>query len=415
MASKAVVVQPRGEGGKLKNVPVEGRNRRVLQDIGNLVTTRAAEGKQLKPNAQVAIEKNKKPAKEVDGITKLEAADKIASEKLEADLAGIVIRSDKDEKSTPLGGRKLREGTARKNFKTFTSTLSARSKAACGLTSRPKGPIVNIDAADSENELAVVEYIDELYEFYKLSEEETRIQNYMELQPDLNAKMRSILVDWLTEVHNKFELMPETLYLTINLVDRYLSVKVVPRKELQLVGISSMLLASKYEEIWAPEVNDFVCISDSAYKKEQILAMEKAILGKLGWYLTVPTPYVFLARYIKASVPFDEELENMAFFLAELGLIHYSAATSYCPSIMAAAAVYAARYTLDKNPFWTETLEHHTGYSEDQLMDCANLLVGFHSAAAESKLRAVYKKFSNIERGAVALHSPAKSLSVNSP
>ena len=66
--------------------------------------------------------------------------------------------------------------------------------------------------------------------------------------------MRSILIDWLVEVHHKFELMPETLYLTINIVDRFLSMKVVPRRELQLVGISSMLLASKYEEIWAPEV-----------------------------------------------------------------------------------------------------------------------------------------------------------------
>lgn len=76
-------------------------------------------------------------------------------------------------------------------------------------------------------------------------------------QPDLNPKMRSILIDWLIEVHRKFELTPETLYLTINIVDRYLSVKTVPRKELQLVGISSMLLASKYEEIWAIEVNIF--------------------------------------------------------------------------------------------------------------------------------------------------------------
>lgn len=76
-------------------------------------------------------------------------------------------------------------------------------------------------------------------------------------QPDINPKMRSILIDWLIEVHRKFELTPETLYLTINIVDRYLSVKTIPRKELQLVGISAMLLASKYEEIWAIEVNIF--------------------------------------------------------------------------------------------------------------------------------------------------------------
>jgi hypothetical protein len=164
-------------------------------------------------------------------------------------------------------------------------------------------------------------------------------------QPDINAKMRGILVDWLIEVHRKFELMPETLYLTINIVDRFLCVKAVSRRELQLVGISSMLIASKYEEIWAPEVlffafvyitffiylhfykifcllinlgfllgkwqvNDFVCISDNAYVKEQILVTEKAILEKLGWLLTVPTPYVFLVRYIKASIPSDQEVNK---------------------------------------------------------------------------------------------------------
>lgn len=152
-------------------------------------------------------------------------------------------------------------------------------KAACGLAKRPEESLVNIDAADVENELAAVEYVDDIYKFYKLTEviiyfitpflllplleikltgfplqADGRVHDYMHLQPDINAKMRSILVDWLVEVHRKFELMPETLYLTINIMDRFLAVKVVPRKELQLVGISSMLIACKYEEIWAPEV-----------------------------------------------------------------------------------------------------------------------------------------------------------------
>lgn len=82
------------------------------------------------------------------------------------------------------------------------------------------------------------------------------VHDYMHLQPDINSRMRSILVDWLVEVHRKFELMPETLYLTINIIDRFLAVKAVTRKEVQLVGISSMLIACKYEEIWAPEVSN---------------------------------------------------------------------------------------------------------------------------------------------------------------
>jgi cyclin B len=103
------------------------------------------------------------------------------------------------------------------------------------------------------------------------------------------------------QVHLKFKLMTETLYLTVNLIDRYLSVQSVSRKNLQLVGVTALLLAAKYEEIWAPEVNDFVHISDNAYTREQILHMEKTMLNTLQFNLTVPTPYVFVARCLKAA------------------------------------------------------------------------------------------------------------------
>lgn len=237
----------------------------------------------------------------------------------------------------------------------------------------------------------------------------------MAAQPEINSKMRAILVDWLVEVHRKFELMPETFYLTVNLIDRFLSMKTVPRKELQLVGIGAMLIACKYEEIWAPEVNDFIMISDKAYVRNQVLAMEKSILGKLEWYLTVPTPYVFLVRYVKAALAATDEakeMESMSFFLAELGVMNYSTIVAYGPSMLAASAVYVARCTLNAAaaPRWTETLRHHTGFSEEEITDCARMLVGFHSCAAESKLKAVYRKFSSPERGAVALFPPAAAL-----
>lgn len=154
-------------------------------------------------------------------------------------------------------------------------------QAACGLNDKPKAQILDIDAADIDNELAVVEYVEDMYKFYKLVEvnviyhicriwyishmynilklwggvqNESRVHDYMDSQPEINERMRAILVDWLIEVHHKFELTPETLYLTLNIVDRYLASTTVSRRELQLVGLSSMLMASKYEEIWAPEV-----------------------------------------------------------------------------------------------------------------------------------------------------------------
>lgn len=482
MAARAVVPQPRG-GENQKNVAGEARHRRVLQDIGNRVSERAAQAKpvaqisravtrsfeaQLLAKAQVAAQKDKKIAKqavdralaankrtvtEVTGATKEKALDKLVPESVvvisstEEDNSKVAVRrelkaavdrqlatkrtvtevtaspkekaldkpvpepvvvisSTEEENSKVAVRRVLKEGSSKK--KSLTSVLTARSKAACGLANKPKDCLVDIDEADANDELAMVEYIDDIYAYYKLTEDDGRVHDYMDNQLEINVKMRIILVDWLIEVHRKFELMPETLYLTVNIVDRYLSMKVVRKRELQLVGISAMLIASKYEEIWAPEVSDFVVISDNAYVREQVLVMEKSILEKLEWYLTVPTPYVFLIRYIKASIPSDKEMENMVLYLAELGLMHYSTIILYCPSMIAASAVYAARCTLGKHPFWTETLKHHTGYSADQLMECAKLLVGFHSEAAEFKLKAAFRKFSSPNRGGVALLPPAK-------
>ena len=92
--------------------------------------------------------------------------------------------------------------------------------------------------------------------------------SYMSKQTDINAKMRAILIDWLVEVHLKFKLMPETLYLTVNLIDRFLEREADARNKLQLVGVTAMFIASKYEEIYAPECRDFVYISDKAYTRD---------------------------------------------------------------------------------------------------------------------------------------------------
>lgn len=94
---------------------------------------------------------------------------------------------------------------------------------------------------------------------------------YMERQEDINEKMRAILIDWLIEVHLKFKLVPESLFLTVNLIDRYLEKETVNRQKLQLVGVTAMLIACKYEEIYPPIVKDFVYITDNAYTKEEIL------------------------------------------------------------------------------------------------------------------------------------------------
>ncbi|XP_040376156.1 cyclin-B1-1 isoform X2 [Oryza brachyantha] len=410
----------------------DAKNRRALGDIGNVVNVRLPEGKplqqapaarpvtrnfgaQLLKNAQANAAANKNAIAPAAVARPAQRQARKAPAKPAPEHV-IEISSDSDEsmrQQSESSASSVRKCSRKKVINTLTSVLTARSKVACGITDKPREVIEDIDKLDGDNQLAVVDYIEDIYKFYKVAENECRPCDYIDSQVEINSKMRAILADWIIEVHHKFELMPETLYLAMYVIDRYLSLQSVLRRELQLVGVSAMLIACKYEEIWAPEVNDFILISDSAYTREQILAMEKAILNRLQWNLTVPTPYVFIVRYLKAAASgdtiSDKEMEHMAFFFAELGLMQYGLAASL-PSKVAASAVYAARLTLKKSPLWTDTLKHHTGFTESQLMDSAKLLVTSHSTAPESKLRVVYKKYSTEQLGGVALRPPAVEL-----
>ena len=197
--------------------------------------------------------------------------------------------------------------------------------------------------------------------------------------------------------------MPETLYLTIQLIDRFLAKKQTNRKNLQLVGITAMLLASKYEEIWSPEVKDFVFISDKAYTRQQLLQMERVMLNTLKYRLTVPTHYHFLLRYIKAAKT-DKRTEHYAFFLTELALVNYKC-IKYPSSLIATASVYAALRTFNKNA-WPRALQQHSGYSESEVRECAIFLSGLHKAATSSSLKAVTKKYSSSKLSQVARIAP---------
>ncbi|XP_071717779.1 G2/mitotic-specific cyclin S13-7-like [Rutidosis leptorrhynchoides] len=429
--------QDRGEAVgvmKQKNMAVDPaagkiKSRRALGDIGNLVTLRPLDGKplpavtrpvtrsfcaQLVANAQKeAAENKKKPLTMNADNNKMVQPKKKATAKpkpppVPQNVEVIEISPDTVEVAKPESSN-LRN---KKPNSSLTSILTARSKAACGLNYKPKPKnIVDIDADDVDNELAAVEYAEDIYKFYKLVENESNVHDYMHSQPEINDKMRAILIDWLILVHKKFELTNETLYLTINIVDRFLAAETVARRELQCVGMSAMLIASKYEEIWAPEVNDFVQICDQAYEHRHVLVMEKRILGRLEWNLTVPTPYVFLTRFIKAAgVIHDITMEHMVYFYAELGMMNYET-IRFCPSMVAAGAVYAARATLNKTRVWHETLEMHTGFKDVQVIECAKMMVMFHLLAkGDEKRKVIYKKYSSGTLGAVAMYNPAKCL-----
>lgn len=243
-------------------------------------------------------------------------------------------------------------------------------------------------------------YTEEIFKFKKeKAREYAASYNYMHHQTDINQKMREILIDWIVEVHLKWHLMPETLYLAISITDRFLERKLVIRQKLQLVGITAMLIAAKFEEIHPPEVKDCVYITDRAYTRAQILSMEVAILNALKFKINAPTTYTFMSRFIKASHLTDPQNAKthscLAYYIAELSLQTYEVLKVGPPCKVAAAAVHMARRTVGHSKGWTPLLERCSGYEEKDLIPCIRVLERMLHLNSESSLQAVRKKYSH--------------------
>lgn len=267
--------------------------------------------------------------------------------------------------------------------------------------------VVDIDEADLDDELAAAIYAKEVHANWAIAE--TRFMadaEYMARQSDITVKMRAILVDWLIDVHLKFKLQPETLHLTVNIIDRFLARRMVSRRKLQLVGITAMLIAGKYQEIYAPEVADFVYISDKAYPKDEILGMEAAILNELKFEVTVPSGLTFLRRCVKAikAEVGEHDLEDgvvflghVAHYLIELGLQNIGM-LRFRPSVKAASACRLAAKLVQMELEWSPNMVFYSGgWEEEDLEECEKEFVRIlgleRDGAASNKLTAVKRKF----------------------
>ena len=212
----------------------------------------------------------------------------------------------------------------------------------------------------------------------------------MDNQDDINYKMRAILVDWLVDVHLKYKLVPETLFLTINIIDRYLNKVNTQRTELQLVGVAAMFIASKYEDIFPPEAKEFAYITDKAFTKEQVIHMEKKLLDALDFDVTVVTSYRFLEIF-KKMLHLNDDTFYYAWYLIELCLVDYKM-IKFKPSEIAASACLIA-WKMMKN-WLLEGFEELTGYNEESLKECSKEICVYLQEEEKGKLHAVTEKFS---------------------
>lgn len=147
-------------------------------------------------------------------------------------------------------------------------------------------------------------------------------------------------------------MLPETLWIAVNLVDRFLSKRVVSLPKLQLVGVTAMFIAAKYEEILAPSVDEFVFMTDGGYNKAAILKGEKIVLQTLDFRVSqYCSPYSWMRKISRAD-DYDIQTRTLSKFLTEVTLLDYRFLRAK-PSLIAAVGMYCARKMLGGD--WVST------------------------------------------------------------
>ena len=238
----------------------------------------------------------------------------------------------------------------------------------------------------------VDEYFDDICEELSKYEEKYKVNaQYMSKQSDINNRMRAILIDWLIDVHLKYKLVPQTMYIAVNLIDRYLEKNDTNRAHLQLVGVTAMFIACKYEEIYPPELKDFVYITDGAYIKSDVLKMENKMLSSLNFDITFPTQWN-LFEIFKRKLELDEKTFKLAWFLMELCLIN-SKILKFKMSQIAASAILIACKTMKvyKENWFYDNL----GINEKDLEECCKEIYDFYNYNSTHNLQAIRRKFSS--------------------
>ncbi|PPQ69161.1 hypothetical protein CVT26_003535 [Gymnopilus dilepis] len=248
------------------------------------------------------------------------------------------------------------------------------------------------DEVDMHDTTMVSEYSDEIFEYMADLEEEVMPNpDYMDGQNEISWSMRQTLVDWLLQVHLRYHMLPETLWIAVNIVDRFLTKRVVSLVKLQLVGVTAMFIAAKYEEILAPSVEEFVYMTEKGYTKEEILKGERIMLQTLDFQIShYCSPYSWMRKISKAD-DYDIQTRTLSKFLTEVTLLDHRF-LRVKPSLIAAVGMYSSRRMLGGD--WNEAFVFFSGYTEEQLIPGHDMLV---QKLAEENFHRQYvcKKYAN--------------------
>jgi len=256
----------------------------------------------------------------------------------------------------------------------------------------PEG-VVDFDLENKGDPSQHSEYVVDTFHYYKQREAVFKVPNYMVAQRFITEGMRAILVDWLVEVQESFELNHETLYTAVKLTDLYLSRKQIKKEDLQLLGATACLIASKVDERLPPLVDDFLYVCDDAYTREKLLKMERKVLSVVGFDMGYPLSYRFLRRFgrvCKVTMP----VLTFARYVLESSLLEYKMNVELSESLLAAATL-ALALKVKGIEGWEATLEYYSGITVQEMQPVVhNLLVMLHKPPKDN-LKTVFSKYSH--------------------
>lgn len=257
----------------------------------------------------------------------------------------------------------------------------------------PPAGVEDFDRAHWNDPFQVSHYAFDIFCYLKERESEFPIDDYMQRQVHLTKWMRSLLVDWMVEVQETFELNHETLYLAVKIVDLYLCKTLVIKDKLQLLGAAALFIACKFDERQPPLIEDFLYICDGAYKHDELKQMEMTTLRTIDYDLGIPLSYRFLRRYarcIKLPMP----TLTLARYILELSLMDYDC-IAFSDSKMACAALFMALRLHGEAQPWNATLQYYSGYQLSEFADIVPILNAGMSRKPKGTIKTIRSKYSH--------------------
>ena len=341
-AAKAVEVAQDGKKAVTKTALLSKTTTQATQGVQKLSRTNSSRSALGVRDANAKPKATQEVTKSGSGSGVLGSSHK---KRTQTSSSSTVVAESSQENEGPDG-----EVEERPRKKSFTQDALQEMKVQQQIDEEMDQIVEELDNEDLDDPSMCAEYVREIFAYYKELEKTTQPNaSYMDHQDELEWAYRAELVDWLIEVHVKFRLLPETLFLAVNILDRFLSSKVVPLQQLQLVGVTAMFIASKYEEVLSPHVGNFVSIAQDEFKIEDVLRAERYTLSTLQYDLSFPNPMNFLRRISKAD-QYDMQTRTLGKYFLEVATVDHRF-LRYPQSQIAAASMYLARMILDRGPW----------------------------------------------------------------